>query len=337
MKRVLSLIVAVLLLACFIPAQADSGATYTEYTTMFGASAGVKSNIARAVSAIDGTYVPYGGSFSFNDIVGPRTKAYGYVSGVNGRGVNVIGGGVAQAATTLYLALLDIPGILYTEVDTYGDRYTGDYVSDGALAIVTDYSAGTDFQFENYEDDLTIYMWVDENYCYCTISVGDSGGAWTEGDGYTLVAESSFPLTGTAGLQNNVTRAADSVSGVLLSSGDTFSFNDLVGPRSEAYGYVSALNGRGVNVVGGGVAQVASVVWLAVKQLDDVTIVEKSTYGDRYSQSYVAHSSDAIVTDYNAGTDFSFRYTGGGVLAIYVYVDGGNLVCDVYQSGGLSW
>ena len=31
-----------------------------------------------------------------------------------------------------------------------------------------------------------------------------------------------------------------------------FSFNGLVGPRKAEYGYVSAVNGRGVNVVGGG-------------------------------------------------------------------------------------
>ncbi len=336
MKRVLSVMVAVLLVACCLPAQADSYGTYTEYTTMAGASAGVISNIERAVGAIDGTYVPYGGSFSFNDIVGPRTEAYGYVNGENGRGATVVGGGVSQVATTLYLALLDIPGIVYTEVDTYGDKFIGNYVSDGALAVVTDYSAGTDFQFENYEDDLTVYMWTDGEFCYCSIEVGASSN-WSDDDGYALVASASFELSGTAGLKNNVTRAADSVSGVLLASGDEFSFNDLVGPRTEAYGYVSAVNGRGVNVVGGGVAQVASVVWLAVKQLDDITIIEKSTYGNNYAQSYVSSSSDAIVTDYNAGTDFSFRYTGDGLLAIYVYVDGDFLVCDVYESGGLSW
>jgi vancomycin resistance protein YoaR len=336
MKRVLSAMVAVLLFALCLPARADSGATYTEYTTMAGATAGVRSNIEQAIGAINGTYVPYGGSFSFNDVVGPRTKAYGYVSGENGRGVDVIGGGVAQVATTLYLALLDIPGIVYTEVDTYGSDFTGDYVSDGALAVVTDYSAGDDFKFENYEDDMTIYMWTDEDYCYCTIEVG-STSAWSDDDGYTLVASASFELDGTDGLKNNVGRAADSVSGVLLASGDAFSFNDLVGPRTEEYGYVSALNGRGVSVIGGGVAQVASVVWLAVEQLDDITMIEKSTYGNNYSQSYVASSSDAIVTDYNAGTDFSFRYAGEGLHAIYVYVDGGYLNCDVYESGGLSW
>ncbi len=47
----------------------------------------------------------YGDVFSFNDIVGDRTSARGYKTAVNGRGVKAMGGGVAQVATTLYLAL----------------------------------------------------------------------------------------------------------------------------------------------------------------------------------------------------------------------------------------
>lgn len=338
MMRLLSAALAVLLAVCALPAGAEGWTTYSSQTTLYGASDGVKTNIERAATAIDGIYVPYGGSFSFNDVVGPRTKACGYVNGVNGRGANVVGGGVAQAATTLYLALLDVPGITFTEVNAYGNKFVGNYVADGALALVTDYSAGTDFRFENYGDDMTIYMWVDDDNCYCTVYVGAEDSAWSDGDSYALAAESSFALSGSAGLRQNVSRAADSVSGVQLSAGDVFSFNDLVGPRTKEYGYVSAVNGRGVNVVGGGVAQVASVVWLAVKEMEGVSIIEKSTYGNNYNQSYVYSASDAILTDYSAGIDFSFEYLGTGTLAIYVYIDGDALFCDVYESGGqISW
>lgn len=337
MKRRVAILLAVLLVACYLPARASgTESTYSEYTGMMSASDGEWNNISLAAYAIDGTYIPYGGTFSFNDIVGPRTESSGYVSGLNGRGVSVIGGGVAQVATTLYLALLDIPGILYTEVDTYGDDFVGTYVSDGALAVVTDYSAGTDFQFENDEGDMTISMWLDDSYLYCSITVG-AASDWTADGGSTLVAYSSFPLSGTSGLLNNVTRASDSISAVMLTKDSLFSFNNLVGPRSEEYGYVSAINGRGVNVVGGGVAQVASVIWLAAKQLDTISIVAKSTYGNNYTQSYVSSSADAILTDYSAGTDFSFRYTGDGTLIIYVYEDSGYLCCDIYESYNLDW
>ena len=60
-----------------------------------------------------------------------------------------------------------------------------------------------------------------------------------------------------------------------------------------------------------------------------VTVVEKSTYGKRYNQDYVENASDAIVTDYSADTDFSFRYTGDGTATIYTYVEGDSLRCDI--------
>ncbi len=72
-----------------------------------------------------------------------------------------------------------------------------------------------------------------------------------------------------------------------------------------------------MKVVGGGVAQVASAIWLAIKDLDNVTVTEKHTYGSRYNQSYVDDPDDAILTDYAAGTDFRFRYDGDGELSIY--------------------
>lgn len=129
---------------------------------------------------------------------------------------------------------------------------------------------------------------------------------------------------------DNIRQAVWSIGSVSLASGETFSFNDAVGPRTAEYGYEVAVNGRGARVRGGGVAQVASAVWLAAKNLDDVSIVEKSTYGKRYNQNYVASSSDAIVTDYSAGTDFSFCYTGSSTLEIYTWYEDGALYCQIF-------
>ena len=95
---------------------------------------------------------------------------------------------------------------------------------------------------------------------------------------------------------------------------------------------MAATNGRGVKVVGGGVAQVASVIWLAVKDMDDISIMEKSTYGKRYTENYVSSSSDAILTDYNAGTDFSFRYTGKESITIYTWLEGKTLNCEIMEN-----
>ena len=68
-------------------------------------------------------------------------KAQGYVAAENARGVSVTGGGVAQVATTLYLALLNVRGdIEFGPIQTYGDRFADSYVDDGSQSIITDYS-----------------------------------------------------------------------------------------------------------------------------------------------------------------------------------------------------
>lgn len=170
---------------------------------------------------------------------------------------------------------------------------------------------------------MTIGMYISGDQLFCTLNFDavSSGG--------TAHGESAIHVSGTDALRNNVSLAAQAVNGTVLSSGDTFSFNDLVGARTAERGYQSAVNGRGAQVVGGGVAQVASAVWLAVKDMSDVAIVEKSTYGNRYNQGYVSSAADAILTDYNAGTDFSFRYTGTGSITIQVSLSGDTLSCRI--------
>ena len=338
MKRILALMMCVVLAACALPAFAQDS-YYTASTPIYIASDAQLINILKAADALNGWYVPSGGYFSFNDAVGPRTYEDGYVDAVNGRGSDVIGGGVSQVATTLYLALLQMQGIHYSQITTYDDRFTAGYVSDGSMAVVTDYAAAVDFCFINDSGyDLALRLWNDGVFLYCEVGTGEETGmpSW-DGSGFAqedtagaLISGMSFPIGASSGLVTNITRAAENIGGVVLEPGMEFSFNDMVGPRTEEYGFVSAINGRGVTVIGGGVAQVASVVWLAVKNIDTLTITEKSTYGSRYNQDYVASAEDAIVTDYNAGTDFAFRNDGAEAVTVDVYVENGVLYCNIY-------
>ena len=343
-RRIVALALALCVLAAGLCCPAALAAeSYTARTPVFSADDAKLNNIQLAVQALDGVRVPYGQTFSFNNVVGPRTQDRGYRSAINGRGVKVTGGGVSQVATTLYLALMDVPGsVRFNELSTYGARFTDDYVYDGSLAVVTDYSEGMDFRFTNYADDMLIEMWVGGGYLYCTITVGgdsDSGftGSWfssaaTPAPNISRVHTASIPFGEDPDVSHNVMLAADSINDTTLGPGDVFSFNRIVGPRTNQYGYISGTNGRGVKVTGGGVSQVASVVWLAVKDMDDIAIVEKSTYGGRYNQHYVSSSADAIVTDYKEDIDFRFRYTGTGTITIYTFVDGYTLRCDVVEN-----
>lgn len=349
MKRFFSVLMALMLLTFIPSAPVALAETFSANTPLFDASEEQLNNIVLAVEALSGTYVDSGEEFSFNDVVGPRTEEKGYVDAINGRGAEAMGGGVSQVAATLYLALKQMDGIEYLEKRTYGSSFTESYVDSGSDAIVTDYNEGIDFSFQNNGDGLNINIWTTDSDIECEVTIGgdsgedgfddedsfddESGDSGEDGfEDSSLAGSASFYVDGDSALINNIDLAASAINGTVLENGDTFSFNDIVGPRTEDNGYENALNGRGVKVVGGGVAQVASALWLAVKDMSDITVVDKSTYGDRYNQSYVDDSDDAILTDYNAGTDFTFRNVGYGPLTIYTRLEDDTLTCEFYEN-----
>lgn len=334
MKRFLAALLTGMM-TIFVPfAPAALADVVSASTPLTGASDEQLNNINLAVDALNGAFVASGGTFSFNDVVGPRTEADGYVDAENGRGVESMGGGVSQVAATLYLALKELGGVDYLEKKTYGSKFTGDYVSSGSDAIVTDYGADVDFRFRNNNDDLSISIWTTDTDIECSLAAGGDDGedSLEPEDTGDASGSSQITLDGTDALVGNVELAADKINGIIIDPGDTFSFNDIVGPRTTAKGYESAINGRGVKVVGGGVAQVASAIWLAIKDMDNVTILDKSTYGDKYNQSYVDDPEDAILTDYAADTDFVFRNDGDTELTINTTVTDNSLICEVYEN-----
>ncbi len=341
MKRWMALILTVCMLVVSIPAMATQSEDYREdywedywiddsvyfaETTLYGSSENKRYNIQLAVEALDGTAVYYGELFSFNETVGERSAEAGYLRAENGRGTRVRGGGVSQLATTLYLALRDVPYTVIEPFMCYGDRFADWYVENGSDAVVTDYSAGHDFSFTSeYDGVIYISAWMDEDYLYCMLTL-DEGSSYGN-----RISRSSTPLFGSDNKLHNIELAGNAINGIVLERGDSFSFNDVVGPRTAEMGFYPAENGRGVRVYGGGVAQVASTIYLAVKELDCIVIDPIRTYGERFTDGYVADPNDAIVTDYNAGTDFSFTYWGYGVALVSVYSDGDRLVCEIYE------
>ena len=85
-------------------------AVLAAYTTRFPAWRRDRThNLRMAAKEIDGTVVLPGGTFSYNDVVGPREKARGYRDApifVKGMLVPGTGGGVCQVSSTLYNAAL---------------------------------------------------------------------------------------------------------------------------------------------------------------------------------------------------------------------------------------
>ncbi len=315
------LLIWILVVGC-MPAMAQ---TQSAQTTLSGSSDAKLHNISLVCDTLDGWVILSGETFSFNEAVGPRTAEAGFQNAKNGRGAKVRGGGVAQAATTLYLAAREMDALSIGEIRTYGAKFADNYVSDPDDAIITDYKAGTDFTFTNWGETIALRMWMDDENLYCTIKPRSeqvvSGAAIAIGETFA----------GTSGARvGNIALAAQKMDGTILQPGEEFSFNAVVGPRTSEYGYRNAVNGRGVKVCGGGVAQAASTLYLAVKEADFLTVTQKRTYGKNFNQDYVADPDDAIVTDYNAGTDFAFRNDTGAAVEISMEItDFGFLRCTI--------
>ncbi|MBP1751354.1 MAG: VanW family protein [Geobacteraceae bacterium] len=77
-------------------------------TSLVGRSAAQMHNADFAAAVLDGTVIPPGCIFSFNDLVGSRDRGNGYIPApiINGLGTlqDIPGGGICQLASTIYNA-----------------------------------------------------------------------------------------------------------------------------------------------------------------------------------------------------------------------------------------
>lgn len=103
----------------------------------------------------------------------------------------------------------------------------------------------------------------------------------------------------------NATLACEKLNGLILKSGDTFSFNDLLGELTEEKGYQLAMAYRGrvaTSVLGGGVTHTASVLYNSVLAAE-LEILERHNHA--FAPTFIEVGRDVYV---NKGTaDFRFR------------------------------
>lgn len=303
--------------------------TYAE-TSIADADEAQRTNIALAAQALDGKRLESGGEFSFNESVGARTEDRGFQSALNGRGVEVTGGGVAQAATTLYLALMQRDDIEYSSIYTYNESFTGSYVSSGYDAIAVDYDRGVDFSFTSYsEDELTIYMWIDGDALCCYLAAEynveydaseDAESAYIDKSYYeedyreesndvayeANVVQAEEQIFGSEESWKNALMAAECVNEYMLTQGEVFSFAETVGEVCEEAGYLEAENVSGEIVMGGGVEQTASTIYQAACDMKEIELL--SGQGDE---------------------TLSFIYWGEGALTIRLWGYEQTLICEL--------
>lgn len=98
------------------------------FTTYYGYAPARVTNIKLATRTLNGTYVPPGGTFSLNGVLGQRTAAKGYQSApviMYGRLTKDYGGGISQVSTTTFNAAFfsGMRFLQYTPHAFYISRY----------------------------------------------------------------------------------------------------------------------------------------------------------------------------------------------------------------------
>ena len=134
-------------------------------------------------------------------------------------------------------------------------------------------------------------------------------------------------VSGTSARINNVKLSAAACNGVVLNTGDVFSYNATTGQRTTAKGYQAApayVGGETVDEVGGGICQTSSTLYLACL-MSNLEITER--YAHRYVPAYIAWGMDATVSW--GGPDYKFTNNTDYPIKIVATYSGGYLTVKI--------
>ena len=135
------------------------------------------------------------------------------------------------------------------------------------------------------------------------------------GTHYTEVSTTSTPER-----NENLRLACKKISGTVIEPGRTFSFNNVVGPRTKKEGFQLATvysYGKETPGYGGGVCQVSSTIYVAAVRAN-MEIVTRRQHGLKVN--YTDLGLDATVNYEGKKIDFVFRNTSGGNIYIVTKV-----------------
>ena len=120
-----------------------------------------------------------------------------------------------------------------------------------------------------------------------------------------VLGEYETAHTGNRARTTNIRLACAAIDGLILDVGEVFDFNEVVGERTAAKGYMEAdaySDGLTVSARGGGICQVSSTLYYCTL-VGDLEIVERSPHS--YVSSYMPIGMDATVSW--GGPHFKFK------------------------------
>lgn len=149
-------------------------------------------------------------------------------------------------------------------------------------------------------------------------------------DEVLLASYTTYFKTTQAGRNTNIKLSAKTLHNVIVGSGDIFSFNTMVGPRTEERGYQPApeiIGGEIVMGIGGGICQTSSTLFNAVDQLP-IDILERHHHS--LNIGYVPEGRDATVS--YGSLDFRFQNTSGVPFLIQTFYGNGSITVAIRTS-----
>ena len=126
----------------------------------------------------------------------------------------------------------------------------------------------------------------------------------------------------------NLEIACQKLNGTVIMPGETFSYNETLGPRTYAAGYRNGKiyeNGQVVDGLGGGICQISSTLYNAAL-MSDMEIVERRNH--QFVTSYVDEGRDATVV--YGSTDFRFKNTRTYPVRLVASAKGGIATVSIY-------
>lgn len=179
------------------------------------------------------------------------------------------------------------------------------------------------------EDLSTTFKEADTNYIYPALETDDS-----EGYKYKLAEYTSYYDSTNTTRTTNISNAVSRLNNLVIPSGSTFSFNQVVGKRTILAGYQEAKVVKGdefVDGLGGGICQVSSTIFQAVLRAN-LEIKVRACHS--LEIGYVPLGGDATV-QWNS-QDFQFRNNTDSDIRLKVNMKSGALTCTVYAQDDIS-
>ncbi|MBO6014066.1 MAG: VanW family protein [Oscillospiraceae bacterium] len=213
---------------------------------------------------------------------------------------------------------------VYSEaVDAYYDR-ENDTVVDEVIGV--DFDVETAARIWNAAEPLT-YVTVPIEATYAEIKGEDLRAVLFR----DVLGEFTTSFAGSIPNRcSNINLAVSTIDGIILLPGETFSYNQTLGERTEEAGYLLAgayNDGEVIEAIGGGICQVSSTLCVAVRYAN----LEYHRACHQFRVNYMDAGLDATVDWPNR--DFTFKNTRDYPVKIHAFCDNDALTVTIQIIG----